>query len=557
VIALLAACSPEPLTLTATPTATGVLVHASAAVDAVEVRRDDDVLVRRALPAPAATVEVAAPLEPGRYTVVARAGDTRAEHAVDVVPTPPLRVEVRTAPGAPWIEPGDVVDVPTLGRAEVLLGLTRGPGGPETLRVGDADVALVAEGRREVRAFPLDGPLAVVVGERTLTFRPVAVDPAALGVGEPVFPADALGVPDLGRPAGRVTLPGEAWERAFGAWGFGGRRRDAHAPWAHHAVALTNAGDAPLDLVVTLEILREGRRAEAFRPRQREGDGDTGTVAGLVRVPARGEARVALPVYVDAPVVEPGAYEARLRVTPLGGETVIAERADLLYVSRGDSVASAGFVASLGAAAGGLAWTGRRLRGWLDAFATSELMTVSLFGSALFIVSAASDLLSMSLGLLLGPFSALVTSLVSDVGRTVLLATLLTLLPRPGTLTLSILVGALLRAFTSGAVSPADLVFLGVSVAAHEGFAWAGGLTRGGAWRDAPDGARFLRLAVAFGGAAVATTLSGLWISVVLYRLFYAPWFMGLLVLVPGLLYAVIACRIATGFAASLRAVQP
>ncbi|MFZ5475813.1 MAG: hypothetical protein ACOZNI_03465, partial [Myxococcota bacterium] len=495
---------------------------------------------------------------------VPRAGPRLAEDDVEVLASPPVRVEVRTAPGAPWVEAGDTVEVPVLagGRAEVLVGVTGGPGMPASVRVGDADVPLVAEGRREVRAVGLAGEVVPLpVGDRVVHLVPRVTTPealrAVLAAGPTVFPADALGVPDLGRPPGRVTLPGAAWERLFGRWGVGGRRRDAHAPWAHTALTLTNTGEAPLDVVVTLEVLQGGARAAAFRPRQREGDGDTGTVAGLVRVPAGGDARVALPVYVDAEVVAPGAYEARLRVTPLGSDVVLHERTEPLYVTRGDPVASVGFGASVLASLGGWAWAGPRIRRWLDAAATSELMTVALFGSALFIVGAASDLLSMGLGVLLGPFATLVTSLVSDVGRTVLLATLLTLLPRPGTLTLALLVGSILRAFTSGALSPADGLFLGVSVAAHEGFAWAAGLTRGGAWREGAAHARFARFAVAFGGAALATSLSGIWMSVVLYRLFYAPWFVALLVLVPGLGYAVLASRIATGFAASLRAVQP
>ena len=81
-------------------------------------------------------------------------------------------------------------------------------------------------------------------------------------------------------------------------------------------------------------------------------------------------------------------------------------------------------------------------------------------------------------------------------------------------------------------------------------------MTRGGAWRDEPAGRRWARLSVAFGGASVCTTLAALWMHVVLFRLSYAGWYIALQVLGPGLLYVVVACRVATGFAASLRRVE-
>ena len=49
----------------------------------------------------------------------------------------------------------------------------------------------------------------------------------------------------------------------------------------------------------------------------------------------------------------------------------------------------------------------------------------------------------------------------------------------------------------------------------------------------------------------------GLASGMVLYRLFYADWYVVATLALPGFLYDAIACALAVGFAASLRRVEP
>ncbi len=562
----LAACAPtEPLSLTAAPSPAGVRIEASAPLTRVELRTATGVpVVRDVPPTPTATVDLVASLDPGAYTVVATAGGATATTSLTVPVPPPVRVEVQPRPGAAWIEGAGTITVPVVagGSAEVLVGVTGGPGKPAEVELAGEVVPLPVVGTRVVRPVRVStAPVPLAVGDAHFTLVPAPVALADLArtvslVGD-VFPAESDGAPDLGRPASRVSLPSPAWERVVRAVGLGGRRRDEEAPWAFWGVTFRNDGDAAVDLHVSLEVRAPaGGPAPAFRPRLRTADGDTGTVAALLRVPAHGEARAALPVFVDTDAVTPGAYDAALTVTPLGGDTPVHAAVRPLYVRRGDPVASGGFALALVAFAGGAALTLARLRRWLDAAATSELMTIAIFGSATFLVGTASDLVAMGVGALLGPLSTLLTGLLSDLGRYTLLATLVTLLPRPGTLTLAVLTGWFLRGFTTGAFAPVDVLYTGVSIGIGELFAWVAGLTRGGAWRDEPLARRWARLSVGFAGASVCTTLAGLWMHVVLYRLFFAPWYVALQVLVPGFLYTVIACRVAADFAASLRKVE-
>ena len=63
-------------------------------------------------------------------------------------------------------------------------------------------------------------------------------------------------------------------------------------------------------------------------------------------------------------------------------------------------------------------------------------------------------------------------------------------------------------------------------------------------------------LSLGFGLASIASALPGLVTAAVLYRLYFAAWYVLLIALVPGFLYVVLACWMATGFASSLRKVE-
>ncbi len=605
----LAGCAPAPLGLEAEATPVGVRVRTTEPVDHVELLRADGVPVVRRDLTPTQHLTLPGSVAPGDYRLRARAGGRVAETSVRVEAAPPVTVEVQLAPGQPWRRPvGGALEVqaPRGGRVEVLVAVTAGPDHPTSVGfttdvprhedgrgaqgastapavqaaapesdepthapgTGESPLAaagavtLAAEGRREVRAVRVgDAPVHVRVGDVSFTLVPRPIDAdtlrAALHLNDPVFPAGSDGVADLGRPTLRVALPSTSLERVLRSAGLGGRRRDPWAPWAFLGVPVRNTGDADLDVVVSVEILRDGAPDAAFRPRLRAADGDTGVTRSLLRVPPGTSATAALPVFVDVSDVSPGMVTAHLELRTIGGDAPIAARDVPIAVTQGDPAATTGFVVACVACVAGFALVAARLRAWIAASATLDLMTIALFGTAGFVAGAAADLLALSVGALLGPFSTLVTGLFTDVARVTLQATLLTLLPRPGILALSVLTAALLRAATLGAVAPADVLYVGVSVASAEGFAWIAGLTRDPSWRDASFGSRSRRLAVAFCGASACTTLAGIYLHVVLFRLFFADWYVALQVGVGAIVYTAVACRIAARVAPSLRAVSP
>lgn len=560
------ACADPPLAITAEATPDGVHVDASAAVDEVEVVDAAGVPVsRKRLLEPSMTVEVPVDLLPGRYEVRARsAGRAVSPVHVEVVAAPPVRVQVQLVPGRPWEEGAGtlVVPLPDGAPADVLVSVTAGRDHPAQVSwSGGPPIPLDAPGRRVVRKVRVGRPMDLVVGDVTVHLEPVVVSLAevrsAIRVGSPAFPAGPDGVAEPARTTGRIPLPSPVWQRLLRRLGLGIRARDPWAPWSQVGLELTNDTADPVDLVVSAEVLRDGVVDSAFRPRVRGADGDTGVVSVLARLPAHAPITVVLPVFVDEAEVSPGEVTLVLTTRALGSEVLLHRIEQPLVVTRGNGLAGAGFVASCLVCAAGIGWMMARMRTWLNVRSTTELMTIALFGAGLFVVGGASDLISMSVGALLGPFSPVVVGILADVGRTALLGTLLTLYPRPGTLALAITVGWLGRSFLTGGFTPIDVLYAGASVGYGEAFAWLSGLSRSPDWREGTPFARWLRLSVAFGGASMLGTLSGLWMHIVLFRLYFATWYLVLQTLVPGLLYVLLAAALTVPFAASLRRVEP
>lgn len=569
---LLVACVEAPREVTVEPVSGGIDVRVDAPVDLVTVLDADGLpLVRRRLPNASEDVWVELPWQPRTAYTVRVEGRTGTAETVFETPDPgPVSVAVE-APLGQDVRPvsdGDRLDLALVDGASVQIGVvvTAYEPGPVQVEVGSraTTLDLRVSGERRVVVERLDAPvdIRVTAGDETIAFSlvptPLSRELAAerLRIAAVIFPADPLGRADAGQPAGRISLPARWWEALLRRTRIGFRPADSQAPWGLEAVVVSNDGPDPVNVVVGSRVLDgAGGSAHAFRPRLREADGAVGEVTALLRVPAHGRATAVLPLFVDRDEVGEGEWTREVVLTPLGATEPLERKRVPLYVSRGSGWVSAGFAASLLAAVSGVSLLLTRIRGWLSTWSTADLTTIALFGSLQFVLGLAAQLVATVSGALLGPFSPLLTGLVDDTFRAVLLATLLTLLPRPGTVSLSLTVGYLLRVMALGSFTPVDAIWLGASITWLEGALWLTGLTRSGAWRDESAGWRWLRLSGALGTASVLSAASAIAVHVVLYRLFYADWYVWMVLAGPSFLYVLVACGIAVPFAASLRRV--
>lgn len=575
---VLMACGTEPGAPTVAVGVTGLTITADDGIVAARLLDPSGlpVLTRR-LPAPVETLELRHLWpEAGTHTLelTGTQGSWTLELPIETPASGEVRVEAPVGELRQRVRHGEEVPLTILGDGPTTVAihaLAVQPG-PARIRVGETvtERSRLLPGERIAALAAVDAatPVEVEVGGETTNFTlvPRRLSPAearkTLRVADVVLPATPAGKADIGRPTNRVSLPGTAWRQMLRALGLGFRPRDPGVPWAHVGVTLANAGNTPTNVVVRLRILDEqGAPAEAFRPSLRgRGDGQD-TVSALLRVPAGGSSTAALPLYVDdrfldADTVATRHWTRELAILPMGASEPLHIDRQPLYVSRGGTAQGVGFGLAMLSALLGAGFVALRGRRWLRERPTSDLMTIGLFSSLTFLVGAVGRVLTMGMATLLGPFASLLTGIVDDAFRYTLLATLVTLLPRPGTLALAVGTGWLLNGVAMGSFGPTDLLFLGSRIFFLESLLWLTGVTRNPSWRDGPAMSRFLRLAAGFGLASLASSATGIALHMVLYRLFYADWYIAMMLLGPGFLYVIAACFVAVPFAASLRRVQ-
>ena len=484
-----------------------------------------------------------------------------------------VRLDAPVGQGARPVIAGEEFEVHALGEGGMAAVLVRAEEpGEAAVELGGAEATLRLRGRGEAQMvlLPLPAEAAAVLKVRhagrqieapVVLYRTSLVEArAALQVDSVRLPTDARGRSEPARAAGRVTLPAGWWRSLLHRSGLGYRPRDELLPWASAAVDLSNSADAPLNVALQLRVLdAAGRPAPAFRPRMRATTGDTGVVSGLLRVPAGGTATAVLPLFVDDRALPEGASEfvREITVTPLGSAEALWRDREPLRVQRGRSWVSGLFGVHLLAALLGWILVLRGLPRWLGAARTSELTTVAVFATLTFVVAAAAAVIASAAGAVLGPFQTFLTNLLDDALQYALLATLVCLLPRPGVVALAVLVAFLMRGIALGGFDPASVALLPGRIFWLEAFLWLAGVTRSDQWLSEGRARRWLRLGAGFATASAFSAAGALVTQMVLYRLHYAGWYLVAVVAGPGFLYVWIACGLATGFAASLREVEP
>ncbi len=574
-VLVLAACSGSPAAPEVDLVGQRLRVEAAEGLERVTVLDASGLpLVRRRLPAPVEHLEVEVPWTEAAPFEVRLQVD--GEDFVQVLERGPvlgpvaLELQAPVGQGSRPVDHGELVAVHVIGQAPAQVALTvfaQEPG-DVLARLGDQEVARqdLRVGERIVVLARIqeatDGYVEHAGGEVRfrVVLRRVSLAEARqeLVLEDVHFPAESSGEVDASRPVDRITLPSPWWQAVLRRTSLGFRARDTSVPWAWQGVRLTNHGDAPLNLVLRSRVVgTEGEPDLAFRPTMRDVDDGTGLVSVLLRVPAGAEVVGSVPLYLDELALGDGPWTRQLEIAPVGSSEVVHRWEAPLYVSRGSTATSLalGITILASLAGAGLIW--RRGGTWLRRIPTSQLMTIALFGSMAFVVSAVGRLVTVSVAAVLGPFAPLLTGLFDDAFRITLLATLVTLVPRPGTATLAVLVQWLLSGIALGSFSPIDVFFVTSRIAWLEGFLWVAGITRETGWLEDPPARQWLRLGVGFAGAGAFTAATALVLSIVLYRLFIAPWYAVLVIGGPGFVYVLLACGLAVPFAASLRRVAP
>lgn len=238
-----------------------------------------------------------------------------------------------------------------------------------------------------------------------------------------------------------------------------------------------------------------------------------------------------VPLYVDPFSIAEGDYA--LRLTLFDGEMERMTELPLTVVKkRSVGFATLGFallsLLALAASIGGLK------RCILSIGAKGDI-TVSLFAAMAFGgVVVPVTLLGDFLHVLLGPFSGLVTGLLSGVVQYLLLVSLLVLFRRPGVCALFFLMRWMLSAVLFGRVTPVGILICAVSIVILETTLYLAGFYR----KKELTPLYAMGISFLIGLCDAGITFVNMEQLMFFYRLYYADWFIGLYMLMNGLLYS-------------------
>jgi len=389
-------------------------------------------------------------------------------------------------------------------------------------------------------------------------------------VGELVIPADEQGRPQQKLKKNTILLTAES---LLARW-LKGEQEAIFTPAAYAAVDITNKLEDRVNLLARLDFLdpKTGQKVRGFDPplpQGHEGLGqmtDGGVVYQMVSLSPRGQEKVILPIYAQDGLVLPGHYLVRLELKHFGTDSLIGQYSRSIEVSSPQWGPLIITLFSLIVAIGMVVIIYLKRRYFLQ-LKSRELISIALFGTIIFaVVNVPGTLLWRFAHIFLGPFSFFITGFFHEIIFYMLLTSLVVLIPKPGAITLVIIIKSMMSDLLFGGFSATSFLSMGVSALILEIAYYLSGLTR----NRATVGRERATVGRAIGGGCLKLPYRTIWITalvcglgdmaisyinfnifMLLYRLYYASWYIAVYLLVSGFLYTAIAVPL--GFTLSRR----
>ena len=382
----------------------------------------------------------------------------------------------------------------------------------------------------------------------TTSLRSASLDEIAdqLRIEDITMPTDPSGLSDPRQRPDAISHP-RPLLGGFGRWlGAKASPTNEFEPIAYQTVYIHNGGQETVHAIVASmnRNIKDGEVVPFLSPPDAV---NAGTNRSLAFVSLMGESitPVPLPIYFnplpqqDQDFTGAGQYERAIEVKVWGGDATVlrATRPLLIVTPNLHALFVTSFVIIVtGVGIGLLLCFNQQL---FTRFSTKQLILISLFGTTIFIaVNVPSTLLTNLISALLGPISSLVTGLINEMLYYALLTSLLMLIPKFGVITLVSAVRLLLGGVTLGLLTPTILLHAVTAVLLLEtGFQIARKITLDS---GSVGGANLLAMALIFGLCDALTVYIDFQLSMTLYRLFYADWYILTRILVDGFTYTFI-----------------
>ncbi|WP_243684481.1 hypothetical protein [Methanosarcina barkeri] len=301
-------------------------------------------------------------------------------------------------------------------------------------------------------------------------------------------------------------------------------------------IELTNAGNSTIPVIVTYDILdiKTGEPVKAFKPDIMGMKADTLCYATVTLSPGS-SSLISLPIYIS-PDAMGGDYLLRVKVKLTGTDWIAVTKDQKNYCNLKAVGTYNNYVCRLFTRnyCPGIFFS--RPRKIMDRFKTRNLVLIALFGTVSFAaISLPMTILWDLSHAIFGPFSFLFTGLFNEILLYMLIASLVVLIPKPGVISLFMMVRFLLGGFITGSFTPITFITLSINAIILEFLLYVAGVT---GKNPAPDNR--LRMGIICGFADVISGYVSFSVWMVLYRLFYSNWYIAVNLLIDGFLYTFI-----------------
>ncbi|WP_232035591.1 hypothetical protein [Methylomusa anaerophila] len=323
-------------------------------------------------------------------------------------------------------------------------------------------------------------------------------------------------------------------------------RRFDEDPLTFAAIRISNDGDQQVLALVTAKMtdIVTGKMSPAFTAPQNK-NGGLGYSYGIAAVPAHSSNQVILPIYLDENRAVAGKYELQTETRIFGVSQVVSTSKQPVTLTVHDNKPLYATLFMTLVAVLGVSWFVWRQESALRRVSSKEMVIVALFGTVTFVtVNLPATVLMDIAHVIFGPFSFLFTGFFSQTVLYALMVALAVVLPRPGAVSLMIVVRFILNGFIFGHFSPMNILLYAALAVFLEAGLFFTGVTRG---RGCRSRLSIVILAVVCGVVDIITSYMSMMAYMMLYRLYYADWYIWT-VLAAGFVYcaigAAIGCRL-------------
>ena len=359
-----------------------------------------------------------------------------------------------------------------------------------------------------------------------------------LGIKRIIMPSGPTGLQDWKKQADTVFYKPPLFNRISKMLGFNPVKASPWFPYTYQTVELENRTDSLMTLLVHSKIFYQDRDAapQAFWPSQIYSGAmkDNSVVVGASVEPGR-TARAVIPIFVtDRP--DPGVYRRVLSIVPTGFDRPLKVITLPLYASTMNYNALGFTLASILLSAGSLIFFFLYSRYIFADWKVRWVVIIALFGAVSFtVVNLPIRIFGSVINAVLGPFSVFIIGFFNDLLYYTLLTALLRLIPRPGVMTLLVLVRFFLSGFMTG-FHILEALLTGSSILLTETGLYLSGLTRKKedfkwTWKSATI------LALVLGTVGVYMNSAGIYLHMLLFRLYFADWYIFLSILMNGFVF--------------------